>query len=227
MIARAATLVAAAWLASQVLTPPKRVAPGSDVVVPGLISRAMAEADAHSFARALAEAGHAAGFITPMSERQVHVPPDPGNPLNINEAIAVFTARGAYRSSKQGSVFVFRHTRAPADIIAALETPRLYAAGKVPFSSALFGTVLPSLALRRVGGLPGREPGAGPECPVDRIVSLRAGRATTIETLNSMVAQTKGVGWLVRFGGPNDNQRLQIGYVCANGVWSALSVPGW
>ena len=45
--------------------------------------------------------------------------------------------------------------------------------------------------------------------------------------LNAMVARTKGVAWLVRFGSPGDNMRLQVGYVCGNGVWSALSVPGW
>jgi hypothetical protein len=59
------------------------------------------------------------------------------------------------------------------------------------------------------------------------MVTVAAGRSTTLATLNSIVAQLKGVAWLMRFGAPGERQRLQIGYVCGNGVWSALSVPGW
>lgn len=227
MIARAASCVAAALLVSQVLTPPKRVAPGTDVHVPGLIPRATAEADAQSFARALAEAGHTAGFISPSSERQVTVPPDSGSMLNIDEAVAAFTARGTYRVDRRGGAFVFRHVKAPADITAALDAPLIWPVGKQRFSEALFSTVLRSLARRRVGGAIGSEPGASPECPVENTIALTAGRASTVDTLNRLAAQTKGVGWLVRFGPAGDPQRFQIGYVCGNGVWSALSIPGW
>lgn len=227
MILRAASFVAAALVVSQVLTPPRRVAPGTEVNVPGLIPRATAEADAQSFARALAEAGHVAGFISPSSERQLTVPPDSGNMLNIDEAVAAFTARGTYRVDRRGRALVFRHVKAPSDITAALEAPLIWPSGKQTLSSALFSTVLRSLARRPVGGAIGKEPGASEVCPVENTIALKPGRASTIDTLNGLVAQTKGVGWLVRFGPAGDRQRLQIGYVCGNGVWSALSVPGW
>lgn len=226
MIARAAAFALAALIA-QTITPPKRITGEPDKGGPGMISKTTATADAQTFARAVAEAGHPAGFIMPMGERQVLLPPDSGEMLTLEEAIAAFTARGTYRASRRNGVNVFRHARTPEDIALALDAPRQMYAIKQPFSSALFGTVLRTLALRRVGGSPGKEPGAGPECPVDSIVAIPAARASIADTLNAMVAQTRGVAWLVRFGSNADNMRLQVGYVCGNGVWSALSVPGW
>jgi hypothetical protein len=229
MIGRAVTAFGTALLLSQVLTPPKRIdpKPGPVKTGPGMVSAVMAGADAQSFARALAEAGHTAGFITPSYERQNPLPPDPGHMLTLDEAIAAFTSKGTYRVTRDGERLVFRHVKAPADITAALEAPLIWPAGKQTFSAALFSTVLRSLARTRVGGAIGKEPGASAECPVEQTVTLAPGRASTIATLNHLVAQTKGVGWLVRFGAANERQRLQIGYVCGNGVWSALSVPGW
>jgi hypothetical protein len=228
MIARAATALAAVALISQVPTPPQRVTPAPETATGvGLIPKAMVGVDAQSFARALAEAGHAAGFIMPTSERQAYLPPDAGHMLTLDEAVAAFTARGKYRVEKQGGAILFRHVTAPADVMAALESPLTYSASTQTFSSVLFGTALRSLARTRVGGAIGPEPGAGPECPVEATVRVAAGRSTTLATLNSVVAQLKGVGWLVRFGEAGERQRLQIGYVCGNGVWSALTVPGW
>lgn len=227
MIARAASFAAAAIMVSQVLTPPSRVTSGTEVNVQGLIPRVTAGADAQSFARALAEAGHVAGFISPSSERQLNVPPDTGSMLNVDEAVAAFTARGTYRVERRGGALIFRHVNAPADITAALDEPLIWPAGKQRFSAALFSTVLRSLARRPVGGATGKEPGASAECPVENTIALTPGRASTVDTLNRLVAQAKGVGWLVRFGPAGDPQRFQIGYVCGNGVWSALSVPGW
>ena len=228
MTAHAATALAAMALLSQVTAPPQRVTPATETATgSGLIPKAMAGLDAQSFARALAEAGHAAGFIMPTSERQVYLPPDAGHLLTVDEAVTAFTARGKYHVNKQGNTMVFRHVNAPADVMAALEFPLAYAASKQTFSSVLFGTALRSLARTRVGGAVGPEPGAGPECPVESMVTVAAGRSTTLATLNSIVAQLKRVAWLMRFGDPGERQRLQIGYVCGNGVWSALSVPGW
>jgi hypothetical protein len=227
MMLRAAA-IASVLLLSQLPSPPRRIDPAAPApALPGLISRAMAEADAQSFARALAEAGHAAGFIMPASERQGFLGPDPGHMLTLDEAVQAFTARGRYKMMKRGRTLVFRHAQAPDDIMTALDTPHALSASTSTFSSALFGTVLRSLARVRVGGTAGPEPGAGPECPVEQNVTLAGGRASTIDTLSELVQQTKSVGWLVRFGAAGERQRLQIGYVCGNGVWSALSVPGW
>lgn len=193
----------------------------------GLISKSAATADAQTFARALAEAGHPAGFVMPMSERQIVVGADSGEKLTLDEAVAAFTASGRYRAARSNGVTVLRHARTPADIAAAIDTPYQMYAIKQTFSSAMFGTVLRTLARRRVGGTVGKEPGAGPECPVESSVMIPAGRRSMAGILNAMVARTRGVAWLVRFGSPGDNMRLQIGYICGNGVWSALSVPGW
>lgn len=233
MITRAAAFAAAAPLAltaalAQVtITPPKRLVTAPERRGPGLISKTRATADAQTFAHALAEAGHPSGFIMPMSERQRLLPPDSGEMLTLGEAVAAFTARGRYRASTQNGVIVVRHVRTPEDIAGVLDAPRRMAPIRQPFSAALFDSVLRSLARRRVRGVPGREPGPGPDCPVDSTVEIPGRLASITGTLNAMVARTKGVAWLVRFGGDNDTSRLQVGYVCGNGVWSALSVPGW
>lgn len=219
--------IASVLVVSQTMAPPRRVKPGPVTVIPGGVSRVMTTADAQSFARALAEAGHAAGFIMPKSERQGTLPPDYGDMVTVDDAVAAFTARGSYSVTRDGRVLVFRHAQTPPDIMTALDTPHALPAAKPTFSAALFDTVLRSLARVRVGGGVGKEPGAGPDCPVEDRIAMAAGRVSTIDTLNRMVAQTKGVGWLVRFGARGDTQRLQVGYVCGNGVWSALSVPGW
>ena len=214
MIARAAIVLAASVLVVQ-------TAPA------GRVSKTMSGLDAQSFASALAQAGHHAGFIMPIAERQVMLPPDSGELLTLDEAAATFTARGTYRVAKYGEVRVFTHTRAPADVIDALEIPLDHYPVKSTFALALYGVVLPRLARRPVRMTTQKEPGASAECPVEQAVALPAGKATTLQLLNALVTRAKGVAWVVRFGQPGDSLRLQVGYVCGNGVWSALSVPGW
>jgi hypothetical protein len=219
--------LAVSLLAAQVMTPPRRVTEAPERHGEGLVPRATASADAQSFARALAQAGHAAGFIMPIAERQGLVPPDSGEMLTLDEAVDLFIARGRYRASRQGGAVILRHVNTPDDVARALEAEYRMPALKQPFSAILFGTVLRSLARRPVGGTVGREPGAGPGCPVEETVAIPAARASLIDTLTSMVTRTKGIAWMVRFGPPGDNLRLQVGYVCGTGAWSALSVPGW
>lgn len=223
----AAMLAAAAAQQAVTITPPKRVTGAPSKTGPGVISRAMASADAQSFARALAEAGHPAGFVMPIAERQLHLPADSGEMLTLDEAIGVFTARGSYRVTRGGGALVFRHVQTPPEVAGALDTPRPHYAIKGTFSLALYDVVLRGLARRPMGTVSRPEPGAGPDCQVEQPVAVPAGRATSIELMNALVTRTRGVAWLVRFGQPSDQLRLQIGYVCGNGVWSALSVPGW
>lgn len=224
-----AEMLAAAAAAEQAvtITPPRRVTEAPSKAGPGLISKTSASADAQSFARALAEAGHPAGFVMPIAERQLQVPFDSGERLTLDEAVAVFTARGTYRVTRGPGALVFRHAKTPPDVAGALDTPRPHYAIKGTFSLALYDVVLRGLARRPMGTISRPEPGAGPECQVEKPVTVPAGRATSIEMMNALVTRTTGVAWLVRFGQPSDRLRLQVGYVCGNGVWSALSVPGW
>ncbi|MEX2271885.1 MAG: hypothetical protein WD690_10460 [Vicinamibacterales bacterium] len=189
----------------------------------------MSGADALSFATALAQAGHPAGFIVPADERQTMLAPESGHMVTLDEAIPLFTAKGTYRIVSNAPPLVFRHAETPADIIGALNARRVLSSARLPLAQPLFDPVLRSLAYRRVAPPAGRtkEPGAGPECPVETPVRIAAGAASTIDTLGRLVAQTTGVAWVVRFAPPGRSLRLQIGYVCASGAWSALSVPGW
>ena len=214
MIPRGAILLALAFAVAQ--------APAS-----GRVSKTMAGLDAQSFASALGQAGYRAGFIMPIAERQVMLPPDSGELITLDEAIATFTARGRYRASKLGDVTVFTHRQVPADVLDALEIPLDHYPVKGTFSLALYDTVLRRLAKRPVRTIAQKEPGASAECPVEQDLSVPAGKYTTIQMLNALVSRVKGVAWVVRFGQPGDSLRLQVGYVCGNGVWSALSVPGW
>jgi hypothetical protein len=228
---RPAVILVLACAAAQAIqmTPPSRVTtPAETKTGPGLISRTMASLDAQSFGTALARAGHAAGFIMPNSETQPgRLPPDNGEMLTLDEAIGVFTASGRYKASKHGAVTVFQHVRAPAELLNSLDFPRQHYPIKATFSLALYDIVLRGLARRPIGTVSTREPGAGPECPVEQNITIPAGRSTPIQTMNALVSRVKGVAWLVRFGERGDPLRLQVGYVCGNGVWSALSVPGW
>ncbi len=208
-------------------TPPTRIVPAPERTEAGLVSKTMAGLDAMSFASALAKAGHAAGFVMPNSVRQGLLPPDSGEMVTRDEAVALFTASGTYNVSRTGGVLVFRHRATPEDVNAALDTAGQRYALKGGFALALYDGVLRGLARRRVGPPPGREPAEGPDCPVGTPVSLPAGRASAIDTMNALVTRAKGVAWMVRFGERGDPLRLQVGYVCANGAWSALSVPGW
>jgi hypothetical protein len=219
MTARAAILLSAAILSASVLA--------AQTMSGGRVSKTMSSLDAQSFASALAQAGHHAGFIMPIAERQVMLPPDSGELLTLDEAIAAFTARGTYRASKHGGVTVFTHRGVPADVMDVLEIPLDHYPVKGTFSLALYDVVLRRLARRPVRTIAQKEPGASAECPVEQNISLPAGKATSIQMLNALVSRVKGVAWVVRFGQPGDSLRLQIGYVCGNGVWSALSVPGW
>lgn len=221
--------LAGAVIAAQTLTPPTRIAPieGPERTGPGLVSGAMSRADAQSFASALAQAGHPAGFIMPLGERQGLLPPDRGEKLTLDEALAAFTERGTYRVSKHGQTVVLQHAKTPADVIAALDVRVIRTAVKTTMSRALFEHVLRGLARVRVGGAIGPEPGAGPDCPIESTVSIPAGPASTMATLAHITSQVKGIAWQVRFGSPGQPNRLQVGYICGNGVWSALTVPGW
>lgn len=224
----AAAVLFVSLAAAQVLTPPKRVTPSEPAETrPGMISRTMTAMDAQSFATALAHAGHKAGFIMPISERQGMVPPDSGEMLTLDEAVAAFTARGQYTVRRQGGVHVFTHVKTPADISNALGTSRPHYAIKGTFALALYDVVLRELANRPMARIRTNEPGASADCPVLETLEVPAARMTSIETMNALVSRVKGVAWLVRFGQPRESLRLQIGYVCGNGVWSALSVPGW
>ena len=214
MIGRAAIVLSASLVAMQ-------------TVDAGRVSKTMASLDAQSFASALAQTGHRAGFIMPISERQGMLPPDSGELLSLDEAIRTFTGRGTYRAAKYGSVTVFTHRNVPSDIMDVLEVPRDHYAVKGTFALALYDTVLRRLAKRPVRTIAQKEPGASAECPVEQDIAMPAGKATAIEMLNALVSRVRGVAWVVRFGQPGDSLRLQVGYVCGNGVWSALSVPGW
>ena len=163
----------------------------------------------------------------PNADAQAALPADSGEKLTLDEAIAAFTARGLYKASKFGKVTVFQHVRTPAEVMNALEIPREHYPIKATFSLALYDIVLRGLAKRRIGTIPRTEPGASAECPVEQNVTIPAGRSTPIQTMNALVSRVNGVAWIVRFGERGDPLRLQVGYVCGNGVWSALSVPGW
>lgn len=206
---------------------PTRIVAAPERNEPGLVSKTMTGLDAMSFASALAKAGHAAGFVMPGSVRQGMLPPDSGEMIRLDEAVAAFTARGQYRVTRDKGALVFTHVEAPADVLNALNTVRTHYAIKGTFSLALYDVVLRGLSRRQMGSVSTPEPGAGPECPVEQPVSIPAGRASAIDVMNALVSRAKGVAWQVRFGRPRDPGRLQVGYVCANGVWSALSAPGW
>lgn len=211
-------------------TPPTRIVAAPERNEPGLVSKTMTGLDAMSFASALAKAGHAAGFVMPASVRQAMLPPDSGEMLTLDEAVAAFTARGQYRVARDkadNGALVFTHVDTPADVLNALNAVRTHYAIKGTFSLALYDVVLRSLSRRQMGSVSTPEPGAGPECPVEQHVSIPARRASAIGVMNALVTRTKGVAWQVRFGRQSDPGRLQVGYVCANGVWSALSAPGW
>lgn len=207
--------------------PPTRVIPVPERNEPGLVSKTMTGLDAMSFASALAKAGHAAGFVMPGSVRQGMLPPDSGEMITLDEAVASFTARGQYRVTRDKGALVFTHADAPAEVLNALNAVRTHYAIKGTFSLALYDVVLRSLSRRQMGRVSTPEPGAGPECPVEQHVSIPAGRASAIGVMNALVTRAKGVAWQVRFGRQGAPGRLQVGYVCANGVWSALSAPGW
>ena len=195
---------------------------------PATISRASAEADALTFAMGVAAAGYPSGFILPNSERQgAYVPPDKGDRLALDEAVKVFLARHPdYEATFDGNALLVRHAKVPADIMAALRLAQARPGSKQPVSRALFD-VLRQLARQPVGGVIGSGPVPAPTCPTEQVVSLPAGRSSTIQTLNGVAMQAKGMAWLVRFGAPGETLRLQVGYVCGDGMWSALSVPGW
>lgn len=212
---------------AQVATPPVRIVPAPPREGVGLISKTMTGLDAQSFASALARAGHKAGFIMPISERQGFVPPDSGAMLTLDEAVAEFTARGQYRVARTGDTLVFRHVKTPADVAGVLEVPRQQYPIKGTFSLALYDIVLRGVARYPMGAIRTKEAAAGPECPVEQELTVPAGTRTAIQTMNALIGRTKGVAWLVRYGQPGEKLRLQIGYVCGNGVWSALSAPGW
>lgn len=220
---RAAVAVVLAIAATE-LAPPA-TAPAAPVQAS--VSKTMSSLDAQTFATALARAGHPSGFIMPNADEQAALPADSGERLTLDEAIANFTARGRYKAWKNGKVTVFQHVRTPAEVMNALEIPREHYPIKATFSLALYDIVLRGLAKRPIGSIPRKEPGASADCPVEQNVSVPAGRSTAIQTMNALVSRVDGVAWTVRFGERGDSLRLQVGYVCGNGVWSALSVPGW
>lgn len=227
----ALALLSSILLLAQAVPPPVRIVPVPDAgpLPPGMISRASAEADPTTFARAVAEAGHPAGFIMPVSERQRPLlPADGGHALSLEAALKTFIERNAaYSAAFSGGTLVVRHRDTPADITTALEAPRTWRASKLPAASALFNVILRTLARQPVAAIDDSGPPASPTCRSDQTVSITAGRASVFDTLNRLAAQSKGVAWLVRFGPAGEKLRLQIGYVCGDGVWSALSVPGW
>jgi hypothetical protein len=158
--ARAIVLLVVPVIAAQTMTPPQRITSTAPAKTgPGLVSRTMSTLDAQSFASALAQAGHRAGFIMPIVERQIALPPDSGEMLTLDEAVAAFTARGTYRASKHADVTVFRHVKAPTDIVDALEIPLDHYPVKGTFSLALYDVVLRRLARRPVRTIAQKEPG--------------------------------------------------------------------
>lgn len=224
-------LVSLATLLAQAVPPPVRVVPvpAAGPLAPGMISRAAAEADPTTFARAVAESGQPAGFILPLSERQRSLlPPDRGQALSLEEALKTFVERNpSYSAAFEAGTLVVRHRDTPADITSVLEAPRTWRASKLPIVSMLFSVLLRTLARQPVAPIDDTGPPSSSTCPTDKAVTIEAGRASAIETMNRLAAQSKGVAWLVRFGPPGEKLRLQIGYVCGDGVWSALSVPRW